>query len=43
MYKPMSDTKLTFIDSLEDLVALTEKLCSSSEFAVDLEVQICSS
>ncbi|XP_013876478.1 exosome complex component 10 [Austrofundulus limnaeus] len=37
MYKPMSETKLTFIDSLEDLVALNEKLCSSSEFAVDLE------
>ncbi|XP_037540178.1 exosome component 10 [Nematolebias whitei] len=37
MYKPMSETKLTFIDSLEDLVALNEKLCSLSEFAVDLE------
>lgn len=34
----MSETKLTFIDSLEDLVALSEKLCSLSEFAVDLEV-----
>ncbi|KAM4562795.1 exosome complex component 10 [Odontesthes bonariensis] len=37
MYKPMAETKLTFIDSLEDLVALNEKLCKLSEFAVDLE------
>ncbi|XP_017273053.1 exosome component 10 [Kryptolebias marmoratus] len=37
MYKPMTETKLTFIESLEDLVALNEKLCSLSEFAVDLE------
>ncbi|XP_060913109.1 exosome component 10 [Labrus mixtus] len=37
MYKPMADTKCSFIDSLEDLVALNEKLCKLSEFAVDLE------
>uniref|UniRef100_A0A1A7Y167 Exosome complex component 10 n=1 Tax=Iconisemion striatum TaxID=60296 RepID=A0A1A7Y167_9TELE len=37
MYKPLAETNLTFIDSLEDLVALNEKLCKSSEFAVDLE------
>ncbi|KAM4571782.1 exosome complex component 10 [Fundulus diaphanus] len=37
MYKPMAETKLSFIDSLEDLVALNEKLCKLSEFAVDLE------
>uniref|UniRef100_A0A665T933 Exosome complex component 10 n=1 Tax=Echeneis naucrates TaxID=173247 RepID=A0A665T933_ECHNA len=37
MYKPMAETKCTFIDSLEDLVALNEKLCGLSEFAVDLE------
>uniref|UniRef100_A0A8C2XEY5 Exosome complex component 10 n=1 Tax=Cyclopterus lumpus TaxID=8103 RepID=A0A8C2XEY5_CYCLU len=30
-------TKCSFIDSLEDLVALNEKLCKLSEFAVDLE------
>ncbi|XP_020487971.1 exosome component 10 [Labrus bergylta] len=37
MYKPIADTKCSFIDSLEDLVALNEKLCKLSEFAVDLE------
>uniref|UniRef100_A0AAQ5XTC6 Exosome complex component 10 n=1 Tax=Amphiprion ocellaris TaxID=80972 RepID=A0AAQ5XTC6_AMPOC len=37
MYKPMAETKFSFIDSLEDLVALNEKLCKLSEFAVDLE------
>ncbi|XP_034552042.1 exosome component 10 [Notolabrus celidotus] len=37
MYKPMADTKCSFIDSLEGLVALNEKLCTMSEFAVDLE------
>ncbi|PWA30886.1 hypothetical protein CCH79_00010646, partial [Gambusia affinis] len=37
MYKPMAETKLSFIDSLEDLVALNGKLCRLSEFAVDLE------
>uniref|UniRef100_A0A665THA6 Exosome complex component 10 n=1 Tax=Echeneis naucrates TaxID=173247 RepID=A0A665THA6_ECHNA len=35
--QPMAETKCTFIDSLEDLVALNEKLCGLSEFAVDLE------
>lgn len=38
MYKPIADTKCSFINSLEDLVALNEKLCKLSEFAVDLEV-----
>uniref|UniRef100_A0A8D3DNI8 Exosome complex component 10 n=1 Tax=Scophthalmus maximus TaxID=52904 RepID=A0A8D3DNI8_SCOMX len=37
MYKPIAETNCSFIDSLEDLVALNEKLCSLSEFAVDLE------
>ncbi|XP_045913415.1 exosome component 10 [Micropterus dolomieu] len=37
MYKPMAETNLSFIDALEDLVALNEKLCKLSEFAVDLE------
>uniref|UniRef100_A0A8D3BVZ6 Exosome complex component 10 n=1 Tax=Scophthalmus maximus TaxID=52904 RepID=A0A8D3BVZ6_SCOMX len=32
-----TETNCSFIDSLEDLVALNEKLCSLSEFAVDLE------
>uniref|UniRef100_A0A8C2XEW8 Exosome complex component 10 n=1 Tax=Cyclopterus lumpus TaxID=8103 RepID=A0A8C2XEW8_CYCLU len=35
--QPISKTKCSFIDSLEDLVALNEKLCKLSEFAVDLE------
>lgn len=35
----MAETTLSFIDTLEDLVALNEKLCKLSEFAVDLEVQ----
>lgn len=37
MYKPLAETKLSFIDSLEDLVALNEKLTQASEIAVDLE------
>lgn len=37
MYKPITETKCAFIDTLEDLVALNEKLCKLSEFAVDLE------
>ncbi|TNN87706.1 Exosome component 10 [Liparis tanakae] len=37
MYKPITKTKCSFIDSLEDLVAMNEKLCKVSEFAVDLE------
>uniref|UniRef100_A0A8C4IIW7 Exosome component 10 n=1 Tax=Dicentrarchus labrax TaxID=13489 RepID=A0A8C4IIW7_DICLA len=37
MYKPMDETRCSFIDTLEDLVALNEKLCKLSEFAVDLE------
>ncbi|XP_036389314.1 exosome component 10 isoform X1 [Megalops cyprinoides] len=37
MYRPLSETKCQFIDTLEDLVALNEKLAKMSEFAVDLE------
>ncbi|KAG5838759.1 hypothetical protein ANANG_G00226990 [Anguilla anguilla] len=37
MYKPLSETKCLFVDTLEDLVGLNEKLAQSSEFAVDLE------
>ncbi|KAM7412137.1 hypothetical protein PAMA_021883 [Pampus argenteus] len=37
MYKPMIDTKCSFIDTLEDLVSLNEKLCKLPVFAVDLE------
>ncbi|XP_059189990.1 exosome component 10 [Centropristis striata] len=37
MYKPLDETKCSHIDALEDLVALNEKLCKLSEFAVDLE------
>ncbi|XP_040921426.1 exosome component 10 [Toxotes jaculatrix] len=37
MYKPIAETKFSFVDTLEDLVALNEKLCRLSEFAVDLE------
>ncbi|XP_019945092.2 exosome complex component 10 [Paralichthys olivaceus] len=37
MYKPITETKCSFIDTLEDLVALNEKLCRLTEFAVDLE------
>uniref|UniRef100_A0AAX7UE02 Exosome complex component 10 n=1 Tax=Astatotilapia calliptera TaxID=8154 RepID=A0AAX7UE02_ASTCA len=33
----LAETKLSFVDTLEDLVALNEKLCKLSEFAVDLE------
>ncbi|KAM6977515.1 exosome complex component 10 [Aplochiton taeniatus] len=37
MFKPLADTKCLFIDTLEDLVSLNEKLTKTSEFAVDLE------
>lgn len=37
MYKPTADTTCSFINTLEDLVALNEALCKVSEFAVDLE------
>uniref|UniRef100_A0A3Q3SQN8 Exosome complex component 10 n=1 Tax=Mastacembelus armatus TaxID=205130 RepID=A0A3Q3SQN8_9TELE len=37
MYKPIVEIKCSFVDALEDLVALNEKLCKLSEFAVDLE------
>ncbi|XP_077459432.1 exosome complex component 10 [Stigmatopora argus] len=37
MYKPIEETSCQFIDTLEDLVALNEKLNKVSEFAVDLE------
>ena len=38
MFKPMAETECSFIDTLEDLVALNETLCKVSEFSVDLEV-----
>lgn len=34
----MAETTCSFVHTLEDLVALNEKLCKLSEFAVDLEV-----
>ncbi|KAM3872398.1 spermidine synthase [Diretmus argenteus] len=37
MYKPVAETTCTYIDTLEDLVALNDKLCRLCEFAVDLE------
>ncbi|XP_061690221.1 exosome component 10 [Syngnathoides biaculeatus] len=37
MYKPIEETSCSFIETLEDLVALNEKLNDLSEFAVDLE------
>lgn len=38
MYKSIAETSVKFINMLEDLVALNEKLAKVSEFAVDLEV-----
>ncbi|KAJ3587152.1 hypothetical protein NHX12_013542 [Muraenolepis orangiensis] len=37
MFRPLADTKCSFINTLEDLVLLNETLCKVSEFAVDLE------
>ncbi|XP_056589892.1 exosome component 10 [Triplophysa dalaica] len=37
MYKSIAETSFKFINMLEDLVALNEKLAKVSEFAVDLE------
>ncbi|XP_028849800.1 exosome complex component 10 [Denticeps clupeoides] len=37
MFKPLSDTSCLFVNTLEDLVALNEKLARTTEFAVDLE------
>ncbi|XP_068603751.1 exosome complex component 10 [Brachionichthys hirsutus] len=37
MHKPLPETACSFINTLEDLVALNEKLCKLSEFSVDLE------
>uniref|UniRef100_A0A8B9KQN8 Exosome complex component 10 n=1 Tax=Astyanax mexicanus TaxID=7994 RepID=A0A8B9KQN8_ASTMX len=37
IYKPLEETSCKFIDTLEDLVDLNEKLTRSKEFAVDLE------
>ncbi|XP_077370820.1 exosome complex component 10 isoform X1 [Festucalex cinctus] len=37
MYKPLEETSCSFIETLEDLVAMNEKLNEVSEFAVDLE------
>lgn len=44
MYKPLAESICQFINTLDDLVALNEKLVKMSEFAVDLEVwlfQVC--
>ncbi|XP_051907021.1 exosome component 10 [Hippocampus zosterae] len=37
MYKPIEETNCSFVETLEELVALNEKLIEVSEFAVDLE------
>ncbi|XP_005994065.1 exosome component 10 isoform X1 [Latimeria chalumnae] len=37
MYKPLSETSCHFINNLDELVELNEKLCRYKEFAVDLE------
>ncbi|XP_050953284.1 exosome component 10 [Labeo rohita] len=37
MYKPLAECTCQFINTLDDLVALNEKLARMSEFAVDLE------
>ncbi|KAK2885832.1 hypothetical protein QQF64_020709 [Cirrhinus molitorella] len=37
MYKPLAESTCQFISTLDDLVALNEKLAKVSEFAVDLE------
>lgn len=41
MYKALAETSCQFINSLEDLAALNEKLNKTTEFAVDLEVRLC--
>lgn len=38
MYKALAETNCQFINTLEDLAALNEKLNKMTEFAVDLEV-----
>lgn len=40
MYKALAETSCQFINTLEDLAALNEKLNNMTEFAVDLEVRI---
>ncbi|XP_043079971.1 exosome component 10 isoform X2 [Puntigrus tetrazona] len=37
LYKPLAESTCQFINTLDDLVALNEKLAKTSEFAVDLE------
>ncbi|KAL2103554.1 hypothetical protein ACEWY4_000422 [Coilia grayii] len=37
MYKPLAETNCHLITTLDDLVSLNDKLCKTSEFAVDLE------
>ncbi|XP_067226929.1 exosome component 10 isoform X1 [Chanodichthys erythropterus] len=37
MYKPLAESTCQFINTLDDLVALNEKLAKTTEFAVDLE------
>lgn len=39
MYKALAETGCQFINTLEDLAALNEKLNNMTEFAVDLEVR----
>lgn len=38
-FVPLNDVPYHFINTLDDLVALNEKLLKCSEFAVDLEVR----
>ncbi len=40
MYKPLAESTCQFISTLDDLVALNEKLARMSAFAVDLEVRL---
>ena len=38
MYKPLEDTVLTMVDTVEDLAKMCETLKQQKEIAVDLEV-----
>lgn len=38
MYTPIAESACQFINTLDDLVAMNEKLAKVTEFAVDLEV-----
>lgn len=37
MYKPLEDTSLTMVNTIEELNAMVTKLAKSSEIAIDLE------